>query len=331
MLRDINSPIKTVQFADEEDAPKPQLTEIESDDSYGKFEITGLERGWGTTLGNGLRRVLLGSLPGTAIIAARITGSVHEYGSVPHMREGIGEFLINARGIRIRSVSDTSQRVLTLLAEGEGEVVAGDIMSHAQYEIVNPEHHLATLDSQDAKLEVRFEVDQGEGYKAFDQEQSPAVGRLPVDAIFTPVLKANYKVEAMSGRMSGRESLVIEVWTDRTVSPAQALRMAAEAFKSQLEIVSESPDDQEELPFNLPSEVSSTQIETISDEDLGRRTKNALTGHGIHSIGDLSVYEPEELKKNVRNFGTKSFNELQTYMVRIGAWTDPDLGHENDL
>lgn len=322
MLQSIDSTIVTnVGFSDEVDSFRPQLDVVESDDSYGKFEIAGLERGWGNTLGNGLRRVLLGALPGIAITSARITGEVHEYSSVPHMREGIGEFLINARGIRIRALSETSQRVLTLFAEGECEVVAGDIMPHIAYEIVNPEHHLATLDSEDAKLEVRFEVERGEGYKAFDPEESPSIGRLPVDAIFTPVLKANYQVDTMSGRMSGKEKLTIEVWTDRTYAPEEVLDTAAKIFKSQLDIITDANESEEEIAANLPSGMGEMEVKELEGE-LGRRVINALIRHGITTVSQLSQYTPGQLKSEVRSFGDKSLNELQNFMIKIGAWED---------
>ena len=200
MITGIRSPISTtVQFADDTEEYVPQLETVEATETYGKFQIAGLERGWGTTLGNGIRRVLLGAMPGTAITSARIVGQQHEYGSIPHMREGIGEFLINAKGIRIRARAETTQKVLTLYASGEGEVVAGDIKPHSVFEVVNPEHHLATLDNDEGELVVTFGVEKGEGYRAFDHEETPGHGILPVDAIFTPVLKANYEVEGMSG------------------------------------------------------------------------------------------------------------------------------------
>lgn len=322
MLTSIDSPFPTtVEFADDQADAQPRLTVLESDDSYGKFQISGLKRGWGITLGNGLRRVLLGGLPGVAITSARITGQVHEYDSIPHMREGIVEFLINVRGIRIKPLSDTSQKVLTLLAEGECDVVAGDIMPHSGYEIVNPEQHLATLDNQDAKLEVRFEVERGEGYRPFNPEESSAIGKLPVDAIFSPVLKAHYEVEDMSGRMAGKESLIIEVWTDRTMTPEEVMLTAAEVFKSELDIITETLEVKEPKSINLPESVAEQEIADLT-EHLSKRTMNALIRHGINTIGQLETYHPDQLKNNVRNFGAKSFNELYSYMNSIGAWQE---------
>ena len=324
MISDLSTRIGSkVGFADELDEFQPKLETVETDDAYGKFEIIGLERGWGTTLGNGLRRVLLGALPGTAITSARITEIVHEYSTVPHMREGVGEFLINVRGIRIRSLSETTQRVLTLNVEGECEVQAGDIMDHSAYEIVNPKHHLATLDSAEAKLQVRFEVERGEGYRAFDPDVDSAIGVLPVDAIFTPVLKANYVVQNLSGRMSGREGLTMEVWTDQTVTPLEALRTAGDIFRSRLEIVTKVSEESDAPVTPVPVGYDSTEIRDL-DSDLSTRVINALVRHGISNIGDLKKYTPEYLKRDVRNFGEKSFNELYDFMVERGIWPKPE-------
>ena len=333
MIGDLAPSLSTnVGFTDELLEIEPELHSVEMTDGYGKFEILGLERGWGTTLGNGLRRVLLGALPGAAITSARVTGIVHEFSTVPHMREGVGEFLINVRGIRIRPLSETTQRVLTLNVEGECEVQAGDIMSHSAYEIVNPTHHLATLDSSEAKLQARFEVEHGEGYRAFDPEVSSAIGRLPVDAIFTPVLKANSVVQNLSGRMSGREGLTLEIWTDETVTPLEALRTAAEIFRSRLEIFSEVRDESDTGTLSVPVGMENTMIRDL-EEVLSTRTINALVRHGITTIGELIKFTPEYLKRDVRNFGEKSFKELEAFMVEKGIWepleSKPDTDDED--
>lgn len=320
MLGGIRTPISTtVQFADETEDFVPQLEVVETSETYGKFQIAGLERGWGTTLGNGLRRVLLGAMPGTAITSARIVGQQHEYGSIPHMREGIGEFLINAKGIRIRARAETTQKVLTLYASGEGEVVAGDIKPHSVFEIVNPEHHLATLDSGEGELVVTFGVEKGEGYRAFDHEDTPGHGVLPVDAIFTPVLKANYEVEGMSGRLSGRDLLTIEIWTDRTVEPIEALRTAANIFKSKLDIITAQPETEDRPPTDEMSDLLETEIKDLGDE-LSSRIINALSRYPIRTLGELMRFTPETLKQEVRNFGEVSFRELHNFMVEKELW-----------
>lgn len=320
MISGIRSPIATtVQFADEAEEYVPQLDVVETTETYGKFQIEGLERGWGTTLGNGLRRVLLGSMPGTAITSARIAGQQHEYGSVPHMREGIGEFLINAKGIRIRARAETTQKVLTLYASGEGEVVAGDIKPHSVFEIVNPEHHLATLDADDGELVVTFGVEKGEGYRAFDHEEAASHGILPVDAIFTPVLKANYEVEGMSGRLSGRDSLTIEIWTDRTIAPIEALRTAADIFKSKLDIIIAQPESNDQPDSDVMSELLETEIKDLGDQ-LSSRIINALSRYPIRTLGELMRFTPETLKQEVRNFGEVSFQELRNFMVEKELW-----------
>ena len=323
MISGIRTPIATtvttVQFADETEDYVPKLEEIESTETYGKFQIAGLERGWGTTLGNGLRRVLLGAMPGTAITSARIFGQPHEYGSVPHMREGIGEFLINVKGVRIRARSETTQKVLSLRARGEGEVVAGDIMPHSVFEIINPEHHLATLDNDDGELEVTFGVEKGEGYRAFDHEETPGHGVLPVDAIFTPVLKANYEVTPMSGRLSGRDLLTVEIWTDRTVEPLDALRTAADIFRSKLDIITAQPETEDQPASDTKSELLETEIKDLEGQ-LSSRIINALTRYPIRTLGELTQYSPTTLKQEVRNFGEVSFRELREFMVEKELW-----------
>ncbi len=324
MITGIRSPISTtVQFADDTEEYVPQLEVVETTESYGKFQIAGLERGWGTTLGNGLRRVLLGAMPGTAITSARIVGQQHEYGSIPNMREGIGEFLINAKGIRIRARAETSQKVLTLYASGEGEVVAGDIKPHSVFEVVNPEHHLATLDSAEGELVVTFGVEKGEGYRAFDHEETTGHGVLPVDAIFTPVLKANYEVEGMSGRLSGKDLLTIEIWTDRTVDPVDALRTAADIFKSKLDIITTQPESEDQTDSDAMSELLETEIKDLGDQ-LSSRIINALSRYPIRTLGELMRFTPETLKQEVRNFGEVSFRELRDFMVEKELWPPED-------
>ncbi len=320
MISGIRSPIATtVQFADEAEEYVPHLEVVETTETYGKFQIAGLERGWGTTLGNGLRRVLLGAMPGTAITSARIVGQQHEYGSVPQMREGIGEFLINAKGIRIRARAETTQKVLTLYASGEGEVVAGDIKPHSVFEIVNPEHHLATLDTDDGELVVTFGVEKGEGYRSFDHEEAASHGILPVDAIFTPVFRANFEVEAMSGRLSGRDLLTIEIWTDRTVEPVEALRIAADILKSKLDIITAQPESEDQPDSDAVSELLETEIKDLGDE-LSSRIINALSRYPIRTLGELMRFTPDTLKQEVRNFGEVSFLELRDFMVEKELW-----------
>ncbi len=324
MISGIRAPISTtVQFADDAEEFIPNLEIIENGDSYGKFQISGLERGWGTTLGNGLRRVLLRAMPGTAITSARIVGQQHEYGAVEHMREGIGEFLINARGIRIRANADTTQKVLRLTAEGECEVVAGDITPHGVFEIVNPEHHLATLDNENAQLIVTFEVEKGTGFRVFDHEAEPEHGVLPVDAIFTPVLKANYKVQGMSGRRSGRDQLILEIWTDRTIEPLEALRTAATILKSKLDIITSQPEDEDQEAMDVKSELLDTEIKELG-EFLSSRIINALSRYPIRTLRELMQFTPDTLKHEVRNFGEVSFRELRDFMVERELWSAED-------
>ena len=210
----------------------------EADEEYGRFIAEPLERGWGETLGNPLRRALLNSLPGTAIIWAKIDGILHEYSTLEHMREEVGEFLLNVKGIRMRSLVERPGR-LRLEIDGEGEVRAGDIMATADFEIVNPDHHLATLDSSKARLSVEFSVEQGLGYEPAVQGGGLPIGTLPVDAVFTPIRKVNFRVEnTRVGQRDDLERLIVEVWTDRTITPTEAIQAAADTVSSTTTLIS---------------------------------------------------------------------------------------------
>ena len=187
--------------------------------NYGHFVIEPLEPGYGITLGNAMRRVLLSSLPGAAIVAVQIHGIQHEFTTIPHAKEDVLEFLMNIKGIRLRRLTDQSD-TLILEINGEGPITAGDIKPSANFEIVNPEHHLLTLDSGDAKLTVEFTVNIGRGYIPAVHGKGNAIGVLPVDAIFTPIRRVNYNVEKTRvGDKSNYDRLVLDVWTDNTISP----------------------------------------------------------------------------------------------------------------
>ncbi|MEX0762335.1 MAG: DNA-directed RNA polymerase subunit alpha [Dehalococcoidia bacterium] len=283
----------------------------EADEAYGRFVAEPLERGWGVTLGNPLRRALLSSLPGTAITWVKIDGVLHEYSTISHMREEVGEFLLNVKGIRLRSLADRPGR-LRLEVDGEGEVRAGDIMATADFEIVNPEHHLATLDSSDARLSVEFNVEQGIGYVPASHDDGLPIGVLPVDAVFTPVRKANFRAEnTRIGQRSDLERLVVEVWTDRSITPLEAIQSAANQLMERFYLFSTLDKEPAEdvgpaSGLGISPEVYNTLVETL---DLSARTLNCLKRAGINRVGEvLSMPKPELLK--IRNFGQKSLDEL---------------------
>ncbi len=278
---------------------------------YGRFVAEPLERGWSVTLGNPLRRALLSSLEGTAITWVRIEGVLHEYTTIEHMREEVGEFLLNVKGIRLRSLVDRTGR-LRLEVDGEGEVRAGDIMATADFDIVNPEHHLATLDSPQARLSVEFNVEQGSGYVPAAHDEGLPIGVLPVDSVFTPIRKANFRTERTRiGQRSDLERLVLEVWTDRTITPLEAVRKASNLLIEKFYLFStleQEPEDDESVGFppGVSHEVYNMLIETL---DLSARTLNCLKRADVNRVGEVLSMSKEDLLA-IRNFGQKSLDEL---------------------
>ena len=217
----------------------PQLhVEDEGDESFGRIVAEPLRAGFGITIGNALRRTLLSALPGAAVTAVRIDGVEHEFSTIPHMKEDVVEFLLNIKDIRIRALSDRPGKMY-LEATGPGEVTAGNIQQTADYEIVNPDLHLATLDSGEARLSVEMTVDQGGGYQPAGSADGMAIGVIPMDAIFSPVRRVNYKVEhTRVGQVTNFDRLILEVWTDGTINPVDAVSNAAEILADQFALFS---------------------------------------------------------------------------------------------
>jgi len=289
--------------------PKLQLNVSETTDTYGRFVAEPLERGWGMTLGSALRRTLLNSLPGTAITWVKIDNVLHEYSTIPHVKEEVGELLMNIKQVRLRSLANRPGR-LRLENEGQGEVRAGDIMTSSDFEIVNPELHLATLDSNKSRLSMELNVEQGSGYVPASHDSGLPIGVLPVDAIFSPIRKVNVKVEATrAGQHTNLERLVFEVWTDGTISPMDAVRVAANQLMerfylfSNLEKGSGAADGAAAGlgagPYNMP-------VESLG---LSARTLNCLKRAGINRVGEVLAMTKKDLLK-IRNFGQKSLTEL---------------------
>jgi DNA-directed RNA polymerase subunit alpha len=268
----------------------PKVECVESTEIYGRFVAEPLEKGFGVTMGNGLRRVLLSSLPGAAITWVTIEGMQHEFSTIPHVKEDTIDFLLNVKAIRLRHLAQSSGK-LRLEVEGEGQVSAGDIKSSSDFEIVNPELHLATLDSPKAKLSVEFNVEVGRGYVPASSGDGLPIGAIPIDAIFTPVRKVNYSVEPSSLREgSKQEKLILEVWTDGTLSPIEAVTQSAAILIEQIgcfrELARAATQEGAEVSWQrlLPPEQYLMPLDQLN---LSTHTYNSLRRGGVTTLGQI--------------------------------------------
>ena len=303
----------------------PTIKCVEATATFGRFLAEPLEKGFGITLGNSLRRVLLGYLPGIAVTWVKIEGIQHEFSTIPYMKEDTIEFLLNVKALRLRSLPGQPGKLI-LEVEREGRVCAADIKPSADFEIVNPELHLATLDSPEAKLYVEFNVELGEGYRQAKSSDNLPVGAIPVDAIFSPIRKVNTTVESTHiGRETSRERLCLEVWTDGTISPVDAISLGAEILIQQLSPfvdyakVSQIEEEKEIIRLSIPDEQYNTPLEQL---DLSVRTINALRRSGISTVGELITRGEKDLL-SIRNFGQKSKRELEERLQALGLSLTP--------
>jgi len=310
----------------------PTIKCVEATATFGRFLAEPLEKGLGITLGNSLRRVLLGYLPGAAVTWVKIEGMQHEFSTIPHMKEDTIEFLLNVKALRLRSLPGQPGKLI-LEVEGEGRVCAADIKPSADFEIVNPELHLATLDSPEAKLYVEFNVELGEGYRQAESSDNLPVGAIPMDAIFSPIRKVNITVEPTHiGRETSRERLCLEVWTDGTISPVDAISLGAEILIQQLSPfvdyakVSQIEEEKELIRLSIPDEQFNTPLEQL---DLSVRTINALRRSGITTVGELITRGEKELL-SIRNFGQKSKRELEERLQALGLSLTPKIEEEKE-
>lgn len=299
----------------------PKITVEEDTDTYLRIVAEPLEPGFGTTVGNALRRVLLSSLRGAAITAVRIEQVQHEFAAVPNMREDVIEFLLNVKEIRLRALADRPGR-LYLDVAGEMRVTAGDIQTPPDYEIVNPELYLATLDSEDARLKVEFYVESGRGWHQAGYGDGLPIGVIPVDAIFTPVRKVNYTVErSRVGQVTNYDRLILDIWTNGTISGMEAMHQAADILVQQFTLFRQlgqpaAVTGERRLGFgvNLDPERYNTPIEAL---DLSVRAYNCLKRSGLKTVGQVLEMSEEELL-SLRNFGRKSYDELKESLINLG-------------
>ncbi|MCD6289380.1 MAG: DNA-directed RNA polymerase subunit alpha [Anaerolineae bacterium] len=315
------------------------LPKIESDASsqnYGRFIIGPLESGYGITLGNALRRVLLSSLPGAAVTSIRINGVYHEFSPIPNVREDTTALILNVKQIRLKCDTDEPAR-LYLEVHGEGPVVAGDIRCPPEVEIVNPDLYLLTVDSADSPFEMELTVQRGKGYSPAEDRGRLPLGEIPVDAIYSPVRKVNYNVErARVGQQTDFDRLVLEVWTDGTISPRDAVSESAKILVQLLQLVAGVEMEEEEIPVEeeegIPSHIYEIPIE---DLELTVRAYNCLKRAGITQVGEIL----EKLEQGgddeilaIRNFGRKSLEELLSRLEEKGYLSVIDYereGHSN--
>ena len=303
--------------------PKIDTANLSADGRYGKFVVEPLERGFGTTLGNSLRRVLLSSLPGVAVTSIKIDGVVHEFSTIEGVKEDVTEIVLNVKGITAKPYSDTPKTV-RIEASGEGEVTAGSIQQDAELEVLNPDWHIATL-ADGAKLVMELTFDKGRGYvpaerNKLNAEQAP-LGSLPVDSIYTPVLKVNYTVEnTRVGQITDYDKLTLEVWTDGTISAQEAVSLAARIMTEHLNLfvtLSQEAMDAEIMVEKDDKGKEKALEMTIEELDLSVRSFNCLKRAGINTVEDLISKSEDEMMK-VRNLGRKSLEEVVAKLDSLG-------------
>ena len=301
--------------------PRIECIETPADPAYGKYVVEPLERGYGTTLGNSLRRVLLSSLPGTAFTSVKIAGVQHEFSTIPGVVEDVTEIVLNIKGILAR-LHSTGPKTVYLEASGEGTVTAGDIKADAEVEILNPEHVIAHL-GPDGALNMELVLDHGRGYVSADRNKNPAmpIGTIPVDSIYTPVLKVNYSVEnTRVGNQTDFDKLTIEVWTDNTMSSRDAVSLGAKILVDHFTLFTDLSENLTESSVVVEKEEQQTNdlmSITIEELDLSVRSFNCLKRANINTVEDLVSKTQEEMIK-VRNLGRKSLEEVEHKLNQMG-------------
>lgn len=301
--------------------PRIELIEISEDNTYGKIVIEPLERGYGTTLGNSMRRVLLSSLPGAAVTSIKIEGVQHEFSTIPGVLEDTTELIMNIKGLHVLMHGE-EPKLLRIEAQGEGEVTAGDILADADVEIINKDHHIATLE-KDGKLFMELTLEKGKGYVTADKNKKPnqPIGVIAIDSIFTPVYKVNYDVEhTRVGQRTDYDKLTLELWTNGTIKPDDAMSAAAKILIEHFSIFVgltdkileiEEPEEEEKDEKDKLAEMP------IEELDLSVRSYNCLKRGGINTIYELTLKTADDLLK-IRNLGKKSLEEIETKLEELG-------------
>ncbi len=303
---------------------KPKKVEVEEDGGkfHGKFTCEPLERGFGMTIGNALRRVLLSSLQGAAITTVKIEGVLHELTTIPGVVEDVSDIILNLKEVRLKLHGDPP-RTVRVDASGERVVRAGDIITDGMVEVLNPDHHIATL-SKDGVFKAEMTVKLGKGYVPAERNQNEAqvIGVIPIDAIFSPIRKVNYVVtNARVGQRTDYDKLALEVWTDGSVHPQDAIALAAKILKDQLTIFINFEEGDEEMGQD-PEERQEARLNdnlfrSVDELELSVRSSNCLKNANIHLIGELVQKTEAEMLKT-KNFGRKSLNEIKEILSEMG-------------
>ncbi len=310
--------------------PRIETAELAADGTYGKIVVEPLERGYGVTLGNSLRRILLSSLPGYAITSVKIDGVLHEFSTIPGVKEDVTEIILNLKSV-ILKIHGEGPKTVYIDASGEGEVLAGDIKCDSEVEIINTDHHICTLD-KDASINMELTVAKGRGYVSAEQNKKlmqPVIGVIAIDSIYTPILKANYTIDDIRvGQDIGFDKLTLEVWTNGTISATEAVSLGAKFLNEHLALFGDLSGEayDTEIMVDKGEDTKEKILEmTIEELDLSVRSFNCLKRAGINTVEDLINKTEEEMMK-VRNLGKKSLDEVINKLHSFGL----DLRSEDE-
>jgi DNA-directed RNA polymerase subunit alpha len=301
--------------------PKVECVEKSEDGTYGKFVVEPLERGYGTTLGNAMRRILLSSLPGAAVTSVKIDGVLHEFSTIPNVKEDVVEVILNLKGLALRLDGD-GPKTVTIDVQGPAVVTGDHIRSDGSVEVISTEHHIATV-SEGGRLYMELNIDKGRGYVSVDRNKASnlPIGVIPMDGIFTPVKRVNYNIEnTRVGQITDYDKLTMEVWTNGTVDPEDAVSLSSkiliEHFKLFLGLTDQT--DKVEIMVEKEEEKKDKVLEmTIEELDLSVRSYNCLKRAGINSVQELVMKSEEDMMK-VRNLGKKSLEEVEQKLEALG-------------
>ena len=300
--------------------PKIQCVEMNGAKTYGRFVVEPLERGYGITLGNALRRVLLSSLPGAAVTSVKIDGVLHEFSTIPGVYEDTTDLILNLKGICVKLHTD-EEKLLTLEAEGEGEITAGDFKCSSEVEILNPDHHIATLDSN-GSLQMEVVVERGRGYNSVEKnkKENAPLGVIPIDSFFSPITKVIFHVEdTRVGQQTDFDKLTLDIWTDGSIYPDEAISKSAKILAEYLKLfigLTEVPGDDIIMVEKKEDNKDKILDMTIEELDMSVRSYNCLKRAGINTLQELTQRTEEDMMK-VRNLGRKSLEEVMEKLSEL--------------